>query len=69
MTRDRRKEFGLDPEGLLGRRCNTCGELVDVRTERDANGTRRYFCAKCGRALGTEAKGSFEAPEPDYPDA
>lgn len=65
MTRDRREELGLDPEGLMGRRCPSCGTLHDVRAERDANGIRRYFCAKCDTPLGAEAKGSLEAPEPD----
>jgi predicted RNA-binding Zn-ribbon protein involved in translation (DUF1610 family) len=69
MTRDRREELGLDREGLMSHRCPSCGTLVDVRTERDAYATRQYFCSDCGTALGAEAKGSFEAPELDWPDA
>jgi hypothetical protein len=69
MAHDRRAELGLDPEGLREKDCPGCGKVRPVRTERDAYGTRRYFCANCGAALGAEAKGSFEAPEPDWPDA
>ena len=69
MPHDRRKEFGFDPEGLLEKYCPECGELRPVRVERDANGTKRYFCAKCQATLGEEAAGSFDKPEPGFPDA
>ena len=69
MSRDRREELGLDPNGLRSRACPTCGQMMEVRTERGSDGARRYFCSTCDAALGEEANGSFEAPLPDYPDA
>lgn len=69
MTKDRREEFGLDPKGLLGRACPTCGEVVAVRTVQDSDGTRRYFCDECRAPLGEEEAEGFGAPEPNYPDA
>ena len=39
------------------------------RIERDDDGTKRYFCAKCQAPLGEEVADSFEKPEPDFPDA
>ena len=69
MARDRRAEFGFDPDKLLEKYCPVCGELRPVRTERDDDGTKRYFCAKCQAPLGEEVADSFEKPEPDFPDA
>jgi transposase-like protein len=54
---------------LLEKYCPVCGELRPVRTERDDEGTKRYFCAKCQAPLGEEVADSFEKSEPDFPDA
>ena len=69
MSQDRRAEFGFDPGKLLEKYCPVCGELRPVRTERDADGTKRHFCAKCQTPLGEEAADSFDKPEPSFPDA
>jgi hypothetical protein len=69
MAHDRRAEFGFDPETLLEKYCPVCGELRPVRTERDNEGAKRYFCAKRRAPLGEEVADSFEKPEPDFPDA
>ena len=69
MSQDRRAEFGFDPGKLLEKYCPVCGELRPVHTERDADGTKRHFCAKCQAPLGEEAADSFEKPEPGFPDA
>ena len=69
MAHDRRAEFGFDPEKLVEKYCPVCGELRPVRTERDDDGTKRYFCAKCQAPLGEEVADSFEKLEPDFPDA
>jgi transcription elongation factor Elf1 len=63
---DRRSDLGLDPDGLRQKRCLNCG-MVEVRTVREADGTKRYSCSQCGASLGAEAAGSFDPP--DYPDA
>ena len=60
---DRREELGLDPEGLRQRHCPTCGEMVEVHTVRDSDGTKHYSCPR-GHSLGAEAAGSFDRPEP-----
>ncbi len=64
MPHDRRAEFGLGPEALLERYCPVCGELRPVLTERDADGTKRYFCMKCHSPLGEELADSFDKPDP-----
>ena len=69
MAHDRPHEFGFDPEGLLEKFCPECGELRPVRVERDANQTKRYFCAKCQAPLGEETAGSFDKPDAGFPDA
>lgn len=69
MPLDRRTELGLDPEGLRARPCPACGELKAVRTQRDDDGTKRYFCAVCGADLGEEGTESFDAPDLGFPDA
>ena len=69
MTHDRRAEFEFDPERLLEKYCPVCGELRPVRTERDADGIKRYSCAKCRAPLGEEVADSFEKPDPGFPGA
>jgi hypothetical protein len=69
MSQDRREELGLDPEGLRQKYCPLCAELRPVHTQRDADGTKRYFCAKCQTLLCEEAADSFKKPDPGFPDA
>ena len=56
------------PKKLVEKYCPVCGELRPVRTERDADGTKRHFCAKCQAPLGEEAADSFDKPDPSFPD-
>jgi transposase-like protein len=69
LTHGRRTELGFDPDGLREKYCPVCGELRPVRAQRDADGTKRYFCAKCQASLGEEAADSFDTPERSFPDA
>ena len=59
--RDRRKELGLDPDGLREKYCSECGQIVEVRTVREPDGTKHYTCRE-GHSLGSEAAGSFDPP-------
>ncbi len=69
MTHDRRAEFEFDPQKLLERYCPVCGELRPVHTQRDADGTKRYSCAKCEAPLGEDVADGFEKTEQGFPDA
>jgi hypothetical protein len=69
ISQDRRVEFEIAPEKLVEKYCPVCGELRPVLTERDAVGTKRYFCMKCQAPLGEEAADSFDKPDPGFPDA
>jgi hypothetical protein len=68
MPNDRREKLDHDPEGLGEKYCPVCGELRPVRTQHDDHGTKWYFCAKCEAPLGEEAAGSFDKPDPGFPD-
>ena len=67
MAHDRRAAFGFAPEKLLEKYCPVCGELRPVRTERDDDGTKRYFAPNAKLRSARKSSTVLKNPSRPFP--